>query len=138
MIDKLTDRSRDINLGEKKDRAQPSSVNHRYCRSTKGRGSKADRGSARLKVYCGETFLSLLRETGVEEDNEELFHNFFLFFPLEKNVDVEDRNSSKFEQWRSTFLRNNRYAFQTPRFIEDYFRNVIIVGLPFFPHLRKN
>lgn len=86
MIDKLTDRSRDINLGEKKDRAQPSSVNHRYCRSTKGRGSKADRGSARLKVYCGETFLSLLRETGVEEDNEELFHNFFSFFFLSRKT----------------------------------------------------
>ena len=95
MIDKLTDRSCDINLDEKKkekkDRAQPSSVNHRYCRSTKGRGSKADRGEPRLKVYCGKAFLSLLRETGVEEDNEgttEMGRSIIFslsFFSLEKN-----------------------------------------------------
>lgn len=109
MIDKLTDRSRDINLGEKKDRAQPSSVNHRYCRSTKGRGSKADRGSARLKVYCGETFLSLLRETGVEEDNEELFHNFFSFFFLSRQtwmskIEIRANSSSGDRHFCETIL----------------------------------
>lgn len=111
MIDKLTDRSRDINLGEKKDRAQPSSVNHRYCRSTKGRGSKADRGSARLKVYCGETFLSLLRETGVEEDNEELFHNFFSFF---SSREKRGCRRSKFEQIRAVAI--DIFAKQSIRF----------------------
>lgn len=111
MIDKLTDRSRDINLGEKKDRAQPSSVNHRYCRSTKGRGSKTDRGSARLKVYCGETFLSLLRETGVEEDNEELFHNFFFFF---SSRDKRGCRRSKFEQIRAVAI--DIFAKQSIRF----------------------
>ena len=110
---------------KKKDRAQPSSVNHRYCRSTKGRGSKADRGEPRLKVYCGKAFLSLLRETGVEEDNEgttEMGRSIIFslsFFSLEKNSwALEMEIGANSSSGGSTFWWNNFVNWQFSSFLD--------------------